>query len=258
MITDHFLTADSLFVLMAVFLGCFVKGALGFGLPLIAAPIMIFVLPLPEIVAILVLPIAIANLYQIWLNRAHWRILKKFWPLIAASTLIMLIGAPIMVFLDGNFLGILIGLMIFLHALLSGLPLSLLQAPSLNPGTMQKMIVPAGVVSGLLGSLTSMYSFPSLQLMLMMRIPKDDPNLLLGAFLSLGYIALWIGILKSGFPVGNNLALSALMMIPAVAGQQVGHIARRNISEAAFRHFVHFALACAGLMLIVKGSSGLI
>ena len=163
-----------------------------------------------------------------------------------------------MVLLDGNLLGILIGLMIFLHALLSGLPPSLLQAPSLTPGTMQKMIIPAGVVSGLLGSLTSMYSFPSLQLMLMMRVPKDDLNLLLGAFLSLGYIALWIGILKTGFPVGNNLTLSALMMIPAVAGQQVGHMARRNISEAAFRHFVHFALACAGLMLMVKGSSGLI
>ena len=65
MIIDHFLTANTLFVLTAVFLGCFVKGALGFGLPLIATPIMMFVLPLPEIVAILVLPIAIANLYQI-------------------------------------------------------------------------------------------------------------------------------------------------------------------------------------------------
>ena len=88
MIIDHFLIANTLFVLTAVFLGCFVKGALGFGLPLIATPIMMFVLPLPEIVAILVLPIAIANLYQIWLNRAHWRILQKFWPLIAASTLV--------------------------------------------------------------------------------------------------------------------------------------------------------------------------
>lgn len=258
MIIDHFLTADALFVLMAVLFGCFVKGALGFGLPLIATPIMMFVLPLPEIVAILVLPIVIANFYQIWLNRVHWRVLQKFWPLIAASTLIMLLGAPIMVFLDGNFLGILIGLMIFLHALLSGLPRSPLQARSLTPETMEKMIIPAGVVSGVLGSLTSIYSFPSLQLMLMMRVTKDNLNLLLGAFLSLGYIALWIGILKTGFPVGNNLTLSALMMIPAVAGQQAGHMARQNISEAAFRHFVHFALACAGLMLMIKGLSGLI
>jgi len=257
MIIDHFLNADALFVLMAVLLGCFVKGALGFGLPLIATPIMMFVLPLPEIVTILVLPIAIANFYQIWLNRIHWRILQKFWPLIASSTLVMLVGAPIIVFLDGNFLGILIGLMIFLHALLSGLPLSLLQVPSLTLRTMQKMIIPAGIISGIFGSLTSIYSFPSLQLMLMMRVTKDDLNLLLGAFLSLGYIALWIGILKTGFPVGDNLTLSALMMIPAVVGQQAGHMARRNISEAAFRNFVHFALACAGLMLVVKGLSGL-
>ena len=85
MIIDHFLTANTLFVLTAVFLGCFVKGALGFGLPLIATPIMMFVLPLPEIVAILVLPIAVANLYQIWLNRAHWQSYKIL-PLIAAST----------------------------------------------------------------------------------------------------------------------------------------------------------------------------
>ena len=58
MIIDSFLSADGLAVLMAVLLGCFVKGALGFGLPLIATPIMLFVLPLPEIVAILALPAA--------------------------------------------------------------------------------------------------------------------------------------------------------------------------------------------------------
>jgi hypothetical protein len=49
-------------------LGVLSKGALGFGLPLIATPIMLFVLPLPEIVAILALPITIANIQQIWLK----------------------------------------------------------------------------------------------------------------------------------------------------------------------------------------------
>ena len=77
MIIDSLLSADGLAVLMAVLLGCFVKGALGFGLPLIATPIMLFVLPLPEIVAILALPITIANIQQIWLNRKQWQILKS-------------------------------------------------------------------------------------------------------------------------------------------------------------------------------------
>lgn len=249
---DNFLIADAFFVLMAVLLGCFVKGALGFGLPLIATPIMLFALPLPAIVTILVLPITAANFYQIWLNRVHWRILKQFWSLISASTIIMLFGAPLMVFLDGNFLGGLLGLMIFLHALFSELPLPRPKRPLLTPKNMQRMVIPAGILSGLFGSLTSMYSFPSLQLMLMFRITKDDLNLLLGVFLSFGYIALWIGISKTGFPIGDNLTISALMVIPAIVGQKAGHMARRNISEAAFRHFVHFALACAGLMLMIR------
>ena len=105
MVIDSLLSADGLAVLIAVLLGCFVKGALGFGLPLIATPIMLFVLPLPEIVAILALPITIANIQQIWLNRKQWQILRQFWPLITSSTLVMLVGAPLMVAIDSRLLG---------------------------------------------------------------------------------------------------------------------------------------------------------
>ena len=129
MIIGSLLSADGLAVLMAVLLGCFIKGALGFGLPLIATPIMLFVLPLPEIVTILALPITISNIQQIWLNRKHWQILKKFWHLVATSTLIMLVGAPLMVAIDSRLLGILIGLMIALHAILSSFPPRQFQRP---------------------------------------------------------------------------------------------------------------------------------
>ena len=75
MIIDSFLSADGLAVLMAVLLGCFVKGALGFGLPLIATPIKLFVLPHPEIVTILALPTTISNIHQLLLNPNQWPIL---------------------------------------------------------------------------------------------------------------------------------------------------------------------------------------
>jgi hypothetical protein len=258
MIIDSLLSAEVLAVLLAVLLGCFVKGALGFGLPLIATPIMLFVLPLPEIVAILALPITIVNIQQIWLNRKRWQILKQFWPLVTTSTLIMLVGAPLMMTIDSRLLGILIGLMIALHAILSSFPLRQFQDRSLEPKTMNRLIIPAGVASGILGSLTTIYSFPSLQLFMMMRIKKDDLAMLLGVFLSLGFVALWLGISHAGFPVGDNLLLSAVMLIPAVAGQQAGHLARRRISETTFRHIVHFALACAGFTLMIRGITSLI
>ena len=258
MIIGSLLSADGLAVLMAVLLGCFIKGALGFGLPLIATPIMLFVLPLPEIVTILALPITISNIQQIWLNRKHWQILKKFWHLVATSTLIMLVGAPLMVAIDSRLLGILIGLMIALHAILSSFPPRQFQSRSLATKTMNRLVIPAGIASGILGSLTTIYSFPSLQLFMMMRIKKDDLAMLLGVFLSFGYVALWLGISHTGFPVGNNLLLSAMMLIPAIAGQQAGHLARRSISETTFRHIVHFSLACAGFTLMIRGITSLI
>ena len=258
MIIDSFLSTDDLAVVLAVLLGCFVKGALGFGLPLIATPIMLFVLPLPEIVAILALPITVANIQQIWLNRKQWQILKQFWPLVTTSTLIMLIGAPLMVAIDSRLLGILIGLMIALHAILSSIPLHQFQNRSLAPRTMNYLIIPAGIASGVFGSLTTIYSFPSLQLFMMMRVNKDDLAMLLGVFLLLGYVALWLGISYAGFPAGDNLLLSAAMLIPAVAGQQAGHLARQRISENTFRHIVHFALAFAGFTLITRGITSLI
>jgi len=102
MIIEAQISADFIIVITAVLLGCFVKGALGFGLPLIATPIMLFALSLPETVAILALPIIVANIQQIWLNRSHWRILRQFWPLVGVATLIMLVGAPIMVTVDSR------------------------------------------------------------------------------------------------------------------------------------------------------------
>jgi len=253
MIIENILNVETLVIFLAILLGCFVKGAIGFGLPLIATPIMLFLIPIPEIIAILALPIMIANLQQIWLNRTQWRVLKKFWPLITASTLIMSVGAPIMVRLDSYLLGILIGLLISIHAVLSSFPLPHLQRWSLTTETMQRMIVPAGVISGILGSFTSIYSFPSLQLMMLMKVRKDDFALLLGVFLSLGFAALWFGIANADFPVSDYFILSGMMMIPAVVGQQAGHMARHHISEPAFRKIVHFALACAGMTLIIRG-----
>lgn len=252
MLTETLLNPQLFTVLFAVLLGCFVKGALGFGLPLIATPIMLFVMSLPETVSVLALPITIANLQQIWLNRKHWRIIKQFWPLVTLSSLIMLTCSTIMVAIDGHILAIMIGMMISTHAVLSIFPLRRINTSEVPQTTWQKLIIPAGIVSGILGSLTSIYSFPSLQLFMSMRIKKDDLAFLLGVFLSLGYIAIWIGIRHAGFPVGDSLALSFAMMVPAIIGQKAGDTARRRISETSFRKLVHFALACGGITLIIR------
>ena len=48
----------------SIFLGSFIKGTIGFGLPIIATPVMILFLPLHEVIALQILPICIANIQQ--------------------------------------------------------------------------------------------------------------------------------------------------------------------------------------------------
>ena len=252
MTSDPVLTSSLLTIITAVTLGSFVKGALGFGLPLIATPILLFVMPLPETVAVLALPIAVANLQQIWLNRANWRIIKQFWPLILVSSLVMLVGSAAMVVIDNSILAMMIGGMISSHAILSMVPIRALNTQNIATERLRKLIIPAGLISGILGSLTSMYSFPSLQLFLTMRLDKNDLAFLLGVFLSLGFVALWLGIRHAGFPVGDNLILSLLMVIPALIAQKAGDMTRRRISDDGFRKLVHISLACGGVTLIVR------
>jgi len=131
-------------------------------------------------------------------------------------------------------------------------PIRALNTQNIAPERLRKLIIPAGLISGILGSLTSMYSFPSLQLFLTMRLDKNDLAFLLGVFLSLGFVALWLGIRHAGFPVGDNLTLSLLMIIPALIAQKAGDMTRRRISDDGFRKLVHISLACGGVTLIVR------
>ena len=198
------------------------SGILGFGLPVIATPIMLFAMSLPKVIAVLFLPIVIANIQQMWLSRKHWKIVKVFWPLIFISTLFMLMLSTQIIVLNGHILATAIGIFILSHALLSIYPLTNFKTFDPSQQSLQKLILPAGMLSGILGGLTSMYSFPSLQLFLSMRVAKNDLTFLLGVFLSLGYVTIWLGIGSAGFPVDESLTLSMLMLVPTILGQQIG------------------------------------
>ena len=121
---NHISSPEFFIVFVAVFLGCFVKGILGFGLPVIATPIMLFAMSLPKVIAVLFLPIVIANIQQMWLSRKHWKIVKVFWPLIFISTLFMLMLSTQIIVLNGHILATAIGIFILSHALLSIYPLT--------------------------------------------------------------------------------------------------------------------------------------
>ena len=233
-------------------LGAFIKGAIGFGLPMIATPIMLFVVPLPEVVALMLAPVFITNIQQCWLTRSHWQELFRFWPMILACLVVIIPGSRLLVTLDAVMLAGFVGALILGHAVLDSLPRpAIFTSPyaAVNP---RHLLVPAGILSGLSGSLTSIYSFPTLQLMVSLRLPKEAFVFTIGIFLLCGYVGLWGGLAIAGYP-SPAIAITGLWaIIPAVTGLLLGNAVRGKISPEQFIKLVNGALAIAGLSLIAK------
>ena len=71
--------------LLSFLVGGVVKGAIGVGLPMLAVPMMSLVMPAPQAMALVAVPVMGSNLWQVW-TVGQWRQnLRRFWPLSLAQ-----------------------------------------------------------------------------------------------------------------------------------------------------------------------------
>ena len=233
---------------VSMFLGSFLKGTIGFGLPIITTPVMILFLPLPEVISLQILPICAANIQQCWLTRSQVPILKLFWPMILANIIILFFGSFILVKLNTEVLMPIIGLLIILQAIVTDSPIFKITRPK----RIKPLILFSGIASGVLGTISSFYAFPSVQLMFGMRLKRDEFVFIVGFFLETGSIALWLGILVNQISVINNLPISATLMIPTLLGMFLGNRIRNRIKKGWFQNIVRGTLILMGVFLIFK------
>ena len=70
---------------LALALGGFIKGALGVGTPLLTVPMMALVLPPQMAVAIMAIPVVVANLWQFAQSGRPREAVRRFWPAFVTS-----------------------------------------------------------------------------------------------------------------------------------------------------------------------------
>ena len=170
---------------ISIFCGSYIKGAIGFGLPVIVTPIMIFFLQLPDIITLQLFPICISNIQQCWLTRHHAHLLKKIWPMIVINIFILLLGGQILVKLNTLVLMPIIGGLIVLQALLSEMNYFVLK----DNKNFKIWMILSGITSGILGSISSFFCFSVCSINLLFTIKKRRICFLVGFLLSTGFIA---------------------------------------------------------------------
>jgi len=100
---------------LGLFGGGLVKGAIGIGLPLVAAPALATLLGVKQAVAVLSLPVLIANVWQAWYGGHYAVVLRRFWPLVIAMAIGIAASTRLLATLDANLLFLLLGAVVIAY-----------------------------------------------------------------------------------------------------------------------------------------------
>ncbi|MGB1399961.1 MAG: hypothetical protein ACPG70_07495, partial [Candidatus Puniceispirillaceae bacterium] len=115
-----------------------------------------------------------------------------------------------------------------------------------------KLILPAGIISGFLGSVTTIYGFPSLQVIVASQCDKEEIAFLFSIFLASGHLALWRGMVLNDYSDPEMLQWGLIACVPMFFALLAGRIVHKKLSVQAFRKAVNLVLLLAGLGLILK------
>jgi uncharacterized protein len=229
--------------------GGFVKGVTGFAMPMVVVPLLSSIVDVRFGLASMVLSIVVTNIWQGIRGGYFWWAAKHFWPVAAGLGAGIWIGANIAVAIDKNTSFLVLGGVVLFFSAISHFK------PDLHlPERFEKPVgALAGLTGGISGGLTSIWGPPMLMFLVARRLEKDAFIGAVGMIYFCGSLFLTFSFAKVEILAEDNVAMSALAVLPVLAGMQVGMWLRDRINQETFRRAVLFTLLLVGLNLIRRG-----
>lgn len=231
-----------------VFAG-FVKGMIGFGLPLVALSALTQFLSKEWVMAVMVLPVVFSNLFMGFDRALFVPMLQRFWPLVLAVGVGMVAGALGLSWLPEHAFLLVLGAVLITFAALDQFRLVL---PV--PGRRERIIgMGAGLLGGLLGGISTAFGPPLVMFFTALRLPKEQFVAAVGVVWTLASLFLVAAFYGVSILAGERIAWSLAACVPVGVGLWLGVRLRRRIPQAPFRRLVGVALLILGLNLVRRG-----
>lgn len=226
----------------------FVKGAVGFAMPMIMLSAFGSLLDARTALAALILPTLLTNIQQAFRQgpREAWASVVKFRWHIAMVLIFICVSAGFARTIPQGLMYALLGGPIVLFALwqLAGRSLAL-------PLHHQRRAeIGTGIVGGLYGGISGIWGPPLIVLLLSMRVDKREQVRVQGVVFLLGAITLTLAHLTSGVLNAQTLPLSAILCLPAFAGMMAGFALQDRLDVVQFRRWTLVLLVLTGLNLV--------
>lgn len=236
-------TGAILFALCVFFVAGIVKGMVGLGLPTITLAATSLVLPLSDMIALISLPTIVTNVWQAMVGGKFTKILRRQWPLML----------PLMITLYGTvwFVGRKAPQWAFLvlaAVLVIYSTLGLLRIRLRIHADLEKPLAPViGVISGIVAGLVGVPIVPLMPYLQGLDVEPVEMVQTLGVVLCATSLVLTASLLMFGVLDSPHAIVSAIAVVPAVAGQHLGTLVRLRLSIDQFRLAIFWALLLTGL-----------
>jgi len=240
--------------LVTVIFGGFVKGVVGFGLPMIMVGGLGSFLPAEVAVAGLILSTLTTNFIQAFRGGSLLALgaLQKYWRFNLVFAVTIALSAQLVVLVPERVLFVILGTTVVSFGLMQGLGWQ----PRLNLAYRNLSEAAFGLASGLFGGLSGVWGPPLILYLLALDVPKAEQVRALGITFLLGSVILVTAHVQSGVLNAVTIPFSAVLALPAVIGLFLGNRLQDRLDQARFRRITLMVLVIVGLNLLRRGLLG--
>ena len=235
-------------IILAVMAGGLIKGTIGFGMPMVALPLIAFAVPVTTAMILLCAPIFLTNFLQIKFKQgiSSYRFLPMFLFLVVG----LIIGARLILEINLNTITQIIAILIIFAAVINCFGFKI----NNNINKKNERIITSfiGFGSGILGGLSTVYGPPMLAYLVAVNLPKEKFVRTVSTMYFIGSFPLYGSLIYYGFATKQDLIMSLLLIIPALIAQQIGTKIRDKINQKQFRNCILVTLVILGIMLFIK------
>ena len=225
-----------------------VKGVTGMGLPTVAMGLLGTVMSPVAAAAMLVMPSFVTNAWQLLAGPATGRVVRRLWTMMLGIVIGTVGGSALLVRVDPKRSAGALGLALIVYACYA------LISPTLSVRSrVEAWLSPiVGLVTGAISGATGVFVMPAVPYLQALQLDKDELVQALGLSFTVSTLALAGGLVTHGAFKVEQLALSALAIVPALAGMWLGQKVRARISARRFRQCFLSLLLLLGLQLVLR------
>jgi len=234
---------------LAILVAAFFKGAVSFGFPLVATPLMALALDVKTAVAVSIIPNIAMDGVQL-VRRGHaFATVRRLLSLIVFSMIGMWLGTLLLVVLPGRVATVVLGVFVLLFAAVNASGV----APRVPPRWEPWLSPPVGLAAGVLGGLTNVPGTPMVLYFVALGMDKYEfvravaVTFIVVKVVQLGAVV-WYGLLDL-----HLLVVSLAFTVVALAGFAVGLRLQDWLPARAFNRAVLAFLVVIGVWLVVRG-----